>query len=291
MSRYSCRFLHLCSIFGLVFSQCRTTVALHPWKGLKKTVAAASVLLGGGSTSSWPCLYHKMVSRYSGLSFHSSKGRWRELGFNPRPILALSSPGLARPRQTSPGPGLISSNLPPTSRFFHAKTGKREIQWATVGPLRSWSCRPATEPKNARIPKMRRNTTWPPKTKKPTKYKNPKIAIFVFYSFFFFSKMAPQKCNVNCSVRILGVNFLMWILGGEFLEGEFLRGLFLLENIGPKNSTPGSKIRIPEFGVEFGDANCKIPSAETCPWFFSYFRGPTWGGGFRIFGILGLWAR
>ena len=41
--------LHLCSIFGLVFSQCRTTVALHPWKGLQKgTVAAASFLLGGG---------------------------------------------------------------------------------------------------------------------------------------------------------------------------------------------------------------------------------------------------
>ena len=40
--------LHLCSIFGLMFSQCRTTVALHPWKGLKKgTVAAASVLLAG----------------------------------------------------------------------------------------------------------------------------------------------------------------------------------------------------------------------------------------------------
>ena len=64
--------LHLCSIFGLVFSQCRTTVALHPWKGLKKgTVAAASVLLGGCSTSSWPCLYHKMVSRYSACSSYS----------------------------------------------------------------------------------------------------------------------------------------------------------------------------------------------------------------------------
>ena len=44
--------LHLCSIFGLVFSQCRTTVALHPWKGLRKgTVAAASVLLGGGGVA------------------------------------------------------------------------------------------------------------------------------------------------------------------------------------------------------------------------------------------------
>ena len=72
-----------------------------------------------------------------------------------------------------------------------------------------------------------------------------------------------------------GVNFLMWILGGEFLGGEFLRGLFLLENIGPTKMTPefgpkirGSKIRIPEFGVEFGFMRCKIPSAETCPWPF-----------------------
>ena len=70
-----------------------------------------------------------------------------------------------------------------------------------------------------------------------------------------------------------GVNFLMWILGGEFLGGEFLRGLFLLENIGPKNSTPefdpkirGSKIRIPEFDPEFGFTRCRIPSAETCSW-------------------------
>ena len=65
--------LHLCSICGLVFSQCRTTVALHPQKGLKKgTVAAASVLLGGGgSTSSWPYLYHTMVLRYSGCSSYN----------------------------------------------------------------------------------------------------------------------------------------------------------------------------------------------------------------------------
>ena len=45
----------------------KTLSELHPWKGLKKgTVAAASVLLGGCScsTSSSPCLYHKIVSRY-----------------------------------------------------------------------------------------------------------------------------------------------------------------------------------------------------------------------------------
>ena len=65
----------------------------------------------------------------------------------------------------------------------------------------------------------------------------------------------------------------MWIFGGEFLGGVILRGLFLLENIGPKNSTPefdpkirGSKIRIPEFDPKFGFTRCKIPSAETCPW-------------------------
>ena len=59
------------------------------------------------------------------------------------------------------------------------------------------------------------------------------------------SKMALQKCNVNFSVRILG--WISWceFLEGEFLEGEFLRGLVLLENIGPKHSTP-------EFGPRFG---------------------------------------
>ena len=70
-----------------------------------------------------------------------------------------------------------------------------------------------------------------------------------------------------------GVNFLMWIFGSEFLGGEFLRGPFLLENIGPKNSTPefdpkirGSKIRIPEFDPKFGFTRCRIPCAETCWW-------------------------
>ena len=67
------------------------------------------------------------------------------------------------------------------------------------------------------------------------------------------------------------VNFGRWISWAWIFEGA----LFLLENIGPKNSTPefgpkirGSKIRIPEFGVEFGFTRCKIPSAETCPWHY-----------------------
>ena len=64
----------------------------------------------------------------------------------------------------------------------------------------------------------------------------------------------------------------MCILGGEILEGDFMRGLSLLENIGPKISTPefstkirGSKIRIPEFDPKLGFTRCNIPSAETCP--------------------------
>ena len=61
------------SICGLVFSQCRTTVALLPWKGQKRALQQPLLfLLGGGcSTSSWPCLYHKMVTRYSGCSSYS----------------------------------------------------------------------------------------------------------------------------------------------------------------------------------------------------------------------------
>ena len=84
----------------------------------------------------------------------------------------------------------------------------------------------------------------------------------------------PCRSAMWISQSEFWVNFMMmWILGGESLEGEFLRGLFLLENIGPKNSTPefgpkirDSKICIPEFDPKFGLTRCKIPSAETCPW-------------------------
>ena len=95
-----------------------------------------------------------------------------------------------------------------------------------------------------------------------------------------------------------GVNSLMWILGGEFLGGEFLRGLFLLENIGPKNSTPefgpkirGWKIRIPEFDPKFGFRRRKIPSAETWTWKEKWNRGGPKRAELKLFSMGGLLER
>ena len=63
--------LHWCSIFGLMFSQCRSTVALHSWNGLKTgSVAGATLLfLGGGGCCKLGSLFQlpatPKLSRYS----------------------------------------------------------------------------------------------------------------------------------------------------------------------------------------------------------------------------------
>ena len=58
MSRYSCR-ATLCCIFHLAFSQCRTRIALHPLKCLKKG-PVAPVRGGGCRTSTLHCLIVKL---------------------------------------------------------------------------------------------------------------------------------------------------------------------------------------------------------------------------------------
>ena len=64
--------LHCCRIFRLMFSQCCTRIALHPLKCLKK---ALSHPFGGGRTLSWPCIYHKIMSRYRGCRSYSVASR------------------------------------------------------------------------------------------------------------------------------------------------------------------------------------------------------------------------
>ena len=65
MSRYSCRRATLCRIFRLTSSQCRTRIALHPLKSLKKRPCRTR--LGGCRTSTLHCIDPKLcfVSRLS----------------------------------------------------------------------------------------------------------------------------------------------------------------------------------------------------------------------------------
>ena len=61
--------LHRRRIFRLLFSQCRTRIALHPLKCLKKGPVAP--FCRGCRTLSWPCIYHQIVSRYRGCRSYS----------------------------------------------------------------------------------------------------------------------------------------------------------------------------------------------------------------------------
>ena len=97
----------------------------------------------------------------------------------------------------------------------------------------------------------------------------------------FFQQNGPAEVQCEFFSPGSGVNFLMWIFGGEFLGGEFLRGLFLLENIGPKNLTPefdpkirGSKIRIPNSTPNSGSRGAKSPMRKLAPDFFRIFFKP-----------------
>ena len=65
--------LHWCRIFCLMFSQCRTRIALHPLKCLKKGPVAP---LGGGVCRS----YSVASSRYTAtLSFRKGGDPWRRI--------------------------------------------------------------------------------------------------------------------------------------------------------------------------------------------------------------------
>ena len=61
--------LHWFRIFRLMFSQCRTRIALHPLTCLKEGPVAP--FWGGCRTLSWPCVYDKIVSRYRGCRSYS----------------------------------------------------------------------------------------------------------------------------------------------------------------------------------------------------------------------------
>ena len=61
--------LHWCRIFRLMFSQCHTRIALHPLRlKVSQTRPCRTFCWGGGRALSWPCIYHKIMSRYRGVA-------------------------------------------------------------------------------------------------------------------------------------------------------------------------------------------------------------------------------